>query len=366
MSSGDTPSCASTSSRTRSAFCLRGFGFERARFERATLAVDAAQLAADPGQLGGGRARARGQLIEILRGPLHLGLGDAERDDTQRLHPRLGFVDLDARRRERVEVGVDRRELLAHVRGFGDQRLDDSFVGDRRELAVEAPGPFAHEVDEAAAALAQRLGAGEHVGHVVVAGHRERVLGFEHLGVEPAQLHPHVLLGLREIATRADALLLAAAQLVDLAPGEVQPDRVELGDEPVVAAGGIGLAFERAQLAPHLAQEIGEPEQVALGRLQPALGLLLALAELEDAGGLLDDRPAVLGPRVQHRVELALADDHVLLAADAGVGEQVLDVEQPAGHAVHQVLGLTGAEEHPGDRDLGELDREQARRCCRS
>ena len=83
-------------------------------------------------------------------------------------------------------------------------------------------------------------------------------------------------------------------------------------------------------------------------------------------GRLLDDRPAVLGPRVEHRVELALADDDVLLAADAGVGEQLLDVEQPARRAVDLVLGVTGAEQRAGDRDLGELDRQQAGRCCRS
>ena len=42
---------------------------------------------------------------------------------------------------------------------------------------------------------------------------------------------------------------------------------------------------------------------------------------------------AVLGAGVEHGVDLALADDDVLLAADAGVGEQLLDVEQPARHA---------------------------------
>ena len=72
------------------------------------------------------------------------------------------------------------------------------------------------------------------------------------------------------------------------------------------------------------------------------------------------------GDEFEHGVELALADDHVLLAADARVGQQLLDVEQAAGHAVELVLGLTGAEQRAGDRDLGELDREQTRRCCRS
>ena len=142
--------------------------------------------------------------------------------------------------------------------------------------------------------------------------------------------------------------------------------RAQLGDEAAVAAGGVGLALERAELAAHLAEQVLRRSEVALGGLEPALGLLLALAELQDAGRLLDDRPAVLGPGVEHRVDLALADDHVLLAADAGVGEQLLDVEQPARHAVDRVLAVAGAEQRAGDRDLGELDRQQAARCCRS
>ncbi len=90
-------------------------------------------------------------------------------------------------------------------------------------------------------------------------------------------------------------------------------------DDGAVAAGGVGLALERAQLAPDLAEQVLEAQEVRLGGLQPTLDLLPALAELEDPGGLLDDAPAVLGAGVEHRVDLALADDHVLLAADAGV-----------------------------------------------
>ena len=69
---------------------------------------------------------------------------------------------------------------------------------------------------------------------------------------------------------------------------------VELGDELAVAAGGLGLALERAQLAANLAQQVLHAQQVGLGGVEPALGLLLALAVLEHAGGLLDDRPPVL------------------------------------------------------------------------
>jgi hypothetical protein len=107
-----------------------------------------------------------------------------------------------------------------------------------------------------------------------------------------------------------------------------------------VTAGCLRLALERAELAAHLAQQVLDPQQVGLGGVEPALGLLLALAELEDAGGFLDDAAPILRTGVEDGVDLALADDDVLLAADPGVGQQLLHVEQPARHAVDRVLAL--------------------------
>ena len=75
--------------------------------------------------------------------------------------------------------------------------------------------------------------------------------------------------------------------------GEVEPDRAQLLDDRAVALCGLGLALQRRELAAHLAQQVVEPQQVALGRDQAALGALLALAELQDAGGFLDDRAPV-------------------------------------------------------------------------
>ncbi|OIQ85859.1 hypothetical protein GALL_322800 [mine drainage metagenome] len=121
-----------------------------------------------------------------------------------------------------------------------------------------------------------------------------------------------------------------------------------------------GLPAERAELTPDLAREVAEPGQVGLHRLELAEGLLLALAVLEDPGGLLDEPAPLLGCRPEHRVELPLPDDHVHLAAEARVGEEVLDVEQPAGRPVDRVLGAAAAEERPRDRDLGVLDRQCA------
>jgi hypothetical protein len=87
----------------------------------------------------------------------------------------------------------------------------------------------------------------------------------------------------------------AAAQPGDLLAGEVDPQCGQLGHHGAVATGGVGLLLERAELAADLTQEVLERGQVALGGGEPALGLLLAAAVLQDAGGLLDDQAAVLG-----------------------------------------------------------------------
>ena len=108
------------------------------------------------------------------------------------------------------------------------------------------------------------------------------------------------------------------------------PGVADVGLDGGGLAGHLGLAAQRLELAADLGEQVAEAGQVAVGGVELAERLLLALAVLEDAGGLLDEAAAVLGGRVQDRVELALPDDHVHLAADAGVGEQLLDVEQPA------------------------------------
>jgi hypothetical protein len=97
-----------------------------------------------------------------------------------------------------------------------------------------------------------------------------------------------------------------------------------------------------------------------LASIDSSLRSARALAVLEDAGRLLDEATALLGRRAQHRVELALADDDVHLAADPAVGQQLLDVEEPAGGAVDGVLRAATAEHRPRDGDLGVVDRQGA------
>jgi hypothetical protein len=123
------------------------------------------------------------------------------------------------------------------------------------------------------------------------------------------------------------------------------------------AAGHLGLTSQRLELAPDLGQQVAEPGEVAVGRVELAHCLLFALAVLEDTRGLFDESAAVLGRRVQDRVQLPLPDDDMHLMADAGVTQQLLYVEQTADLAVDGVLGPAAAEHGPRDRDLAVVDR---------
>ena len=107
--------------------------------------------------------------------------------------------------------------------------------------------------------------------------------------------------------------------------------------------------------------QVLQTQQVLLARLEAALGPFPPAPELEDPGGLFDHHAPVLRSGLEDRVELALAHDHVLLAADSGVGEKLLDVEKPAGRPVEGVLALACAKQRPCDRYLRYLDRETPR-----
>ncbi len=115
-----------------------------------------------------------------------------------------------------------------------------------------------------------------------------------------------------------------------------------------------GGALQRLQALAHLPDHVGEPEQVLLGGLQLALGLLAARLVLGDPGGLLQDRAAVLGLGADDEADATLLDDRVGARADAGAEEQLGDVEQPAGGLVDLVVALAAAEEPARDGDLAE------------
>jgi hypothetical protein len=82
--------------------------------------------------------------------------------------------------------------------------------------------------------------------------------------------------------------------------------RGEFADEITVAACCLRLLLEGTQLATDLPHEVLHAGEVGIARGESALGAVLALAILQDAGRFLDDRATIFGAGVEHGVDLAL------------------------------------------------------------
>ena len=133
----------------------------------------------------------------------------------------------------------------------------------------------------------------------------------------------------------------------------------QLGAHVVVTGGIVRLALEGPDLAFELAEDVLQALHVTVGPLESAQRAVLAKAVLEDAGGFLDDGTMVLWLGVEDRGELALAHDDVLVSADTGVGQELLDVEEATVGPVDLVVGGAVAVEAAGDGDLVEVERER-------
>ncbi len=309
-------------------------------------------LAGEPGQalasVGGGALEAGDPLLLLRRGLLGRALGDDGGVEGRALLLDLGR-DLGLLLADALGLGLELVGVATGVDGValgGAGSVADALVGQRGGAAQPLLEPGQREPG-----LLRRGQAGQVV---------------TQRGLEAGLL----------LATRGDrGLDLLAALEQDGLVGELGLERGAGGDEVVGEQPGAGIAYvcldrlrlpgdlglpaERLELAADLGEQVGQPGQVAVGGVELAERLLLALAVLEDAGRLLDEAAPVLRGRVQDRVELALPDDDVHLAADAGVAEQLLDVEQSAGLGVDGVLGPAVAEHRAADRDLGVVDRQR-------
>ena len=109
------------------------------------------------------------------------------------------------------------------------------------------------------------------------------------------------------------------------------PDQQSLGaaqrlGDLAVALGLARLAGEAGELGVEGLEHVGDAGEVGLGGAELELGLVAALVEAGDAGGLLEDAAAGLGPGVDQLGDLALANQRRGLRAGRGVGEEHRDV----------------------------------------
>ncbi len=256
------------------------------------------------------------------------------------------------------ELGLVGRDPV----GLGVQLVGVATSGGSRRGGRQVPGPLPRQRRDAAEPLGE---GGEPVPGLRRRGEPRRALGQTGLQLRlppgdlgEVPLHRGPALPGRGLVR--DVLVQGVAQLDEVVGQQAQPGVAQVGLDPGRPPGHLGLPAQRLQLAAQLGGEVGQPVEVGLHPVELAERLLLALAVLEDAGRLLDEGAAVLGAAGEDGVELALAHDDVHLAADAGVAEQLLHVEQAHLVAVDLVLALTGAVHAPGDRHLGVGDRQRA------
>ena len=155
-----------------------------------------------------------------------------------------------------------------------------------------------------------------------------------------------------QIGLELDAV---GAQLLQLLQpdGDLQPLQLVTVHQELF--GLLRLDTQRLHLQLQLVDLIVDTDQILVGTGQLALGLLLAVAETGDTGGLFEDLTAVGTLDGQDLVNAALTDDGVALTAQTGVHKQLVDVTQAAGTAVDVILAFTGAVIPTGHGNLGLL-----------
>jgi hypothetical protein len=134
-----------------------------------------------------------------------------------------------------------------------------------------------------------------------------------------------------------------------------------LGDERLVLPRQIGLLLQRLQLAAKLGHDVLQPVHVDLEAGQLAVGPFAAPAVLGDPGRLLHHLAALFGAGGEDVLQLPLPHDGVQRPAHTRVGQELLDVEEPAGPARQSVLALPRSEHRPADLDLRRWHRDAAR-----
>src|SRR6185295_3685740 len=172
------------------------------------------------------------------------------------------------------------------------------------------------------------------------------------IGVEFADARRRDRLALAGVGQAGTRRLDRLGELTVLAGEQHLLPVPQLVAQPPVAPRLAGLPLQRAALLLDLENDVVDAGEVLLRRLELQFRGAAARLVLRDAGGLLDQLAAVGRPRAEDHPDLALLDDRVVLGAETGVHQQVVDVAQAAGVSVDQVLALAGPIEAPRDLDF--------------
>ncbi len=168
---------------------------------------------------------------------------------------------------------------------------------------------------------------------------------FGDLAADALKPRGDVLLLCLDLGFVADVLGKLVVQRHQVIGQQASPGITHVQLDGLRSAGNLRLAAQGRQLPADLGVQVFQPVHVALHGLQLAQGLFLAPPVLEHPGGFLDEAPAVFGSGMEDSVQLALADDDMHFTAQPRVGQEFLDVQQPARASVDCVFGAACTEQ---------------------
>ena len=128
----------------------------------------------------------------------------------------------------------------------------------------------------------------------------------------------------------------------------------------LIGTGPARLDLYAAQALLDFLDDVVHAQQVLVDLLELALRLLLALLELGDAGGLLEDEAALFRVGLEQCGDAALLDHTVRVHANAGVQEKLANVFESGGLVVELVFAGAVAVEAAADADLVDVQIERA------
>ena len=241
---------------------------------------------------------------------------------------------------QRKDLAIDIGEFMTELANLTAQRCDNITIDCRLSLTHNASEALVDEVLGTVGSLAEAFEPCECIAKVNGSLCRQVAFEADDVDIERGeQCAKFTILG-TEVTPVLGVGIHLLAQGLDLAPGQPYLASVQLGDNIAVTTSGVGLLFQRTKLAANLAEEILNASEVCFGGDEAALCLLAALAELQNSGSLFDDETTILGASIEHRIDLALTDDHVLGSTNARVRQHLLDIEQTTRHAVERVFAV--------------------------
>src|SRR5688572_19931209 len=188
----------------------------------------------------------------------------------------------------------------------------------------------------------------------VFADLRRSVVGFGLLDAKPRQVRFHFANPGQRRALALPRLGKAGPRVVDRLCQLAIPPReqhlfppAQFVAQPLVAPRLRRLTLQRATLLFNFEDDVVDAGQVLLRRLELQLRCPPPRLVFGDAGGLLDQLPAIGRARAEDHPDLALLDDRVGLGAEAGVHHQLVHVAQAADFAVDEVLALPRSIQSP-------------------